>query len=316
MQRLLLIKTSSLGDVIHAFPALTDLAHHCPGLTVDWLVEESFAELPRLHPAVARVIPVALRRWRRTLWSATTRGELRRLHQVLDAYAHDASLDLQGLLKSAVIGLYGPRQRLGYDWHSIREPLASLFYTQRFSLSRQLHAVQRNRQLCAAALGYTLDTPVDYGLTNVLARPAGFASPYLLFLHGTSRTNKEWPVDHWIALGQQLSAAGLSILLPGGNATERQRAQQLAQHIPQARALPPLNLAMLAALLAHAEGVVGVDTGLTHLATALKRPVVALYTATNPAATGVFGSARAVNLGGPGECPEVNTVFNTLEQLR
>lgn len=316
MQRLLLIKTSSLGDVIHAFPALTDLAHHCPGLTVDWLVEESFADLPRLHPAVARVIPVALRRWRHSLWSPTTRGELRRLRQILDTYAHDASLDLQGLVKSAVIGLYGPRQRLGYDWHSIREPLASLFYTQRFSLSRQLHAVQRNRQLCAAALGYTLDTPVDYGLTDNLARPAGFASPYLLFLHGTSRTNKEWPVAHWIALGQQLSAAGLTILLPGGNAAERQRAQHLAQHIPQARALPPLDLATLAALLAHAEGVVGVDTGLTHLATALKRPVVALFTATNPDATGVFGSAQAVNLGGPGECPEVNTVVNTLEQLR
>ncbi len=316
MQRLLLIKTSSLGDVVHAFPVLTDLSRHCPDLSVDWLVEENLVDLPRLHPAVGRVIPVALRRWRHSLWSATTQGELQRLRQILDTHAHDASLDLQGLIKSALIGLYGPRQRLGYDWHSIREPLASLFYTQRFAVSRQQHAVNRNRQLSASALGYRIDTPVDYGLTKPLACPVGYDHPYFMFLHGTSRSDKEWPISQWIKLGQHLSASGSTILLPGGSPSEQQRARHIAQQIPMARALPSLDLTTLAALLSHAEGIVGVDTGLTHLATALNRPVVALYTATHPEATGVVGSCRATNLGGPGDCPDSETVIRTLEQLR
>ncbi len=316
MQHLLLIKTSSLGDVVHAFPAVTDLARHLPGLTIDWMVEESFAELPRLHPAIRRVIPVALRRWRSSFWAAETRAQLRLVHQVLDALEHDASLDLQGLIKSAMMGRYGPKRRLGYDWHSIREPLASLFYSEHFAVPKNMHAVERNRHLAGAALGYRPTTAVDYGLHHALERPASLqATPYVVFLHGTSKSTKEWPLTHWITLGKKLSAQGFSVLLPGGNAQEKQRAHQLAASIPGAHALQSLDLTTLASILAHAHSVVGVDTGLTHLATALGRPVVAVYTATDPAATGVYGSPYAINLGGIQRCPTAEEVVQTLALL-
>jgi heptosyltransferase-1 len=316
MTDLLLIKTSSLGDVVHAFPAVTDMARHCPTLSIDWIVEESFAALPRLHPAVRRVIPVALRRWRTALFAPTTHAEWRRLSQVLEALNHDASLDLQGLVKSALVGCFSPALRMGYDRHSIREPLASLFYQQHFRVSRNLHAVERNRTLAGLALGYAPEKEVTYGLRSDLVRPRTLSAiPYVLFLHGTSRRDKEWPETHWIALGRQLSAQGLTILLPGGNERERKRAQRLANQIVGAQALATLDLTALAGLLAHAQAVVGVDTGLSHLATALHRPVVALYTATDPQATGVFGSMLAVNLGGKGLCPEVPEVLSALERL-
>ena len=316
MTDLLLIKTSSLGDVVHAFPAVTDMVHHCPTLSIDWIVEESFAALPHLHPAVRRVIPVALRRWRTALFSPSTHAEWRRLKQVLQTLNHDASLDLQGLIKSALVGCFSPALRMGYDRHSIREPLASLFYQQRFRVSRNLHAVERNRALAGLALGYDPEKAVTYGLRSDLERPRTMGDePYVLFLHGTSRRDKEWPETHWIALGQRLSAQGSTILFPGGNERERQRAQHLANQIFGAQALAPLDLTTLAGLLAHAQAVVGVDTGLSHLATALQRPVVALYTATDPRATGVFGSAQAMNLGGKGSCPSVAEVLDALEKL-
>ncbi len=315
MTDLLLIKTSSLGDVVHAFPAVTDMARHCPTLSVDWVVEESFAALPRLHPAVRRVIPVALRRWRSALFSPATHAEWRRLNQILETLNHEASLDLQGLVKSALVGWFSPALRMGYDRHSIREPLASLFYQRRFRVSRNLHAVERNRTLAGLALGYTPEKEVTYGLRSDLVRPRTLGTePYVLFLHGTSRRDKEWPEAHWIALGQHLSARGLTVLLPGGNEREHQRAQRLANQIVGAQALATLDLTTLAGLLAHAQAVVGVDTGLTHLATALQRPVVALYTATDPRATGVFGSALATNLGGMGQCPDVPEVLSALER--
>lgn len=316
MQRLLLIKTSSLGDIVHAFPAVSDLARHDPNLAIDWMVEESLADLPRLHPAINRVIPVALRRWRKSWWSGPHRAERRLLRQVLQALKHEASLDLQGLFKSALMARYGPPQRFGYDWASIREPLASLCYSQRFKVGTQQHAVERNRQLTAAAMGYPMKGgPVDYGLTTTQPYPSALPQPYIVCLHGTSRSNKEWPASHWIALGNQLSQEGFTLLFPAGNDAERQRAHQLADAIANAHALQPLTLEQLAAMLAHAHAVIGVDTGLTHLATALRRPVVALYTATDPAATGVYGSELAINLGGLGQCPTPADVLTTLDHL-
>ncbi len=137
----------------------------------------------------------------------------------------------------------------------------------------------------------------------------------MVFLHGTSRANKEWPEPLWVELGQRIAQQGMTVLLPGGSTLERERAQRLAGQIPRAQALPSLDLTTLSGVLAHAHGVVGVDTGLSHLATALQRPVVALYTATRPEATGVYGSFRAVNLGGIGQCPTVEAVVTELERL-
>ncbi len=310
MSKLLIVKTSSLGDVIHALPVLSDLVGARPDLQVGWLVEEAFTCLPGLHPAGVQVIPVALRRWRRQWRAPATRLEWQAMRAALATFAADQVLDLQGLVKSAVLSCASPGERLGYRWASAREPLASLFYHRCFAVSRQQHAVQRNRALAAAALGYTLPEACRYGL-----RQEGSQSVALL-LHATSRDDKLWPVASWQALGRALAAQGLACRLPAGNAVEAARAMAIAAAIPDAQVLPPGPLAALLPVFASARLAVGVDTGLTHLAAAYGMPVVAVYTATRPAATGVFGSACAANLGGPGQVPAVAEVLARLQQLQ
>jgi heptosyltransferase-1 len=311
MDSLLLIKTSSMGDVVHALPALTDIAHHRPGLAVDWMVEESFAAIAALHPNTRRVIPVATRRWRGQLWAGKTRQDLAALKQTLASPAHDLALDLQGLLKSAWLSTYTAAPVAGYDWKSAREPLASFFYRQRYAVSRDLHAVERNRQLSALALGYSLNSPPDYGLQCTVVEPL----PQVVLLHSTSHPSKEWPEENWIALGRWLHRQKIRALLPWGSPTEEQRARRLASQIPGATVLPPSGLGELSALMGQSLAVVGVDTGLTHLATALKRPVVAIYCNTDPDATGVYGSPLAVNCGSIGEPPEATEVIHELCRL-
>jgi heptosyltransferase-1 len=313
--RLLIVKTSSLGDVIHYLPALSDIRRHFPQAHIDWCVEESFAAIPRLHPAVDQIIPVALRRWRKQLRQATTWQEIGALRRQLQAGAYDLVIDSQGLLKSALLARQVPAPKAGYDAKSIREPLASRFYQRRHAVSRDLHAVVRNRLLTGAALGYSPDSRPDYGIAAPAAEfswlPDG---PYVVLLSATSRDDKLWPETHWIELGRQLQRQGLRAVLPGGNPVERERAARLAAAIPGAVAVPPQGISELAALLAGARAVVGVDTGLTHLAVALATPTVALYTATDPGLTGVYGPAFCRNLGGKGKIPTVNGVLGALAE--
>lgn len=318
MPSLLLVKTSSLGDVIHALPVLSDLARARPDWKVHWVVEEAFACLPGLHPFTHKIVPVALRRWRRAPWRAEHRREWAALRARLDALQPDRVLDLQGLLKSALLCRLAGGEHHGYDWQSAREPLASLFYDVRHRVPREQHAVVRNRSLAALAMDCDASAPCDYGIHDscVTARAAEpGAAPLAVLLHGTSREDKLWPQTHWVRLGQTLAQRGLQCLLPAGNAGEAQRAAILAEHIPGARCLPPGPLAAVLPVLASARLAVGVDTGLTHLATAFGLPTVAVFTATDPAATGVFGSAAAVNLGGIGRCPMPAEVLGELERL-
>lgn len=319
MPSLLLVKTSSLGDVIHALPVLSDLVRADPRWKVHWLVEENFACLPGLHPFTHKIIPVALRRWRRAPWSASHRAEWSALRARLRALQPDRILDLQGLLKSALLCRLAQGERHGYDWNSAREPLASLLYDVRHPVARSLHAVARNRSLAALALGCDAHAPCDYGLSgscvSARAGAAADAPPQAVLLHATSRVDKLWPEIHWVRLGAALAARGLQCVLPAGNPVESARAASLAAAIPGALALPAGPLAALLPRLACARLAVGVDTGLTHLATAFGLPTVALYTATDPAATGVYGSPVAVNLGGVGRCPLPAEVLATLERL-
>lgn len=314
--RILLVKTSSLGDVVHNLPVATDLAQRFPDATIDWVVEESFAELPRLHPAVHRVIPVAVRRWRKTIYSPDTWREIRAFRQALRAERYDVVIDSQGLLKSALIASQAFGERVGLDCHSAREPLATRFYKRRVFVARDRHAVERNRQLAATAFGYPLDTAVDYGI----AAPPLAASwlpkgEYAVLLTATSRADKEWPEDDWRALGTALIATGLRCVLPGGSALERQRAARLATSLGRAVAAPAMNLTDMAGLLAGAALVVGVDTGLVHLAAALKRPTMALYCGSDPTLTGVLAETNVVNLGGRDTPPRAGEVVSHALQM-
>jgi len=290
--RVLLIKTSSLGDVVHTLPALTDAQRAIPGIQFDWVVEEGFAEIPAWHPAVAQVIPVAIRRWRKNLWQTLRSGEWRRFKARLRETRYDLVIDAQGLLKSAWLTRYVKAPVAGLDRDSAREPLASRFYDRRYAVTRDQHALERVRQLFAQALGYELPQGIgDYGLDRAqLATPG--EEPYLLFLHGTTWPSKHWPEAYWRELAERMSAFGWAIRLPWGNAEEKARAERIAEGIAGASVLPRLNLGGVAKVVAGARACVAVDTGLGHLAAALDVPSISLYGPTLPGRVGAYGRSQ------------------------
>ncbi|MBS0246919.1 MAG: lipopolysaccharide heptosyltransferase I [Proteobacteria bacterium] len=306
MREILFIKTSSLGDVIHHLPAVTDARRALPGAQISWVVEEAFAPLARLHPGVDDIIPVASRRWRKTLWSARTWHEIRRTCAALRVHRYDCVIDTQGLLRSGVIARVARGERHGYDRASIREPLATLFYDVRHVVSRELHAVERNRRLTALALGYEASGAPDYNLSQM--RLAAPAKPYVVLLHATAQAKKEWPVAHWIALGQSLAQADLSVVLPWGTEVERQRSETIAAAVPNSSVPARAPLDQVARLIAGARCVVGVDTGLLHLAAALTVPLVAIFAGSQPKLTGPVGSGPMTVLGADGAPPSLDEV--------
>ncbi|TAN86332.1 MAG: lipopolysaccharide heptosyltransferase I [Gallionella sp.] len=314
--RILLVKTSSLGDVLHNLPVASDIMRHYPDAQIDWLVEESFAALPRLHPAVRNVIPVALRRWRGKLLSAATWREIAAFRDTLAAQPCDIAIDTQGLLKSALLmrGTHG--LRCGFDRHSAREPLAASLYQQTYPVATGQHAVERNRQLAAQALGYTLQSRADYGIhPPATARPAWLAEgAYAVLLHATSRADKLWDEAGWIALGAYLHGKNIRCVLPWGSEAEKARSLRLAHAIPDAITPPRLDLNGAASLLGAAHAVIGVDTGLAHLAAALNTPTIGIYTATDPTLTGLYAGAHIANLGNIDRAPDAAAVIDALQR--
>ncbi len=287
MRDILFVKTSSLGDVVHHMPAVTDAARHFPGRKLAWIVEEDFAPLARLHPDIGDVIPVSTRRWRSAPFAPSTWSEIGAFRAALRGRDDATVIDTQGLIRSALIVRSTKGEKHGYDRKSIREPLASSVYDVTHTVLRELHAVARNRVLTALALGYQLDDAIDYGLPR--AQPAGIA-PYAILQHGTSRADKEWREVDWIGLGQWLSKRGLEVVLPWGTQAERVRSERLAGAIKGSRILQRQPLDITAQTFAGASLVVGVDTGLLHLAAAYRVPLLAIFIATDPGLTGPVGS--------------------------
>jgi len=314
MKTILLVKTSSLGDVIHNLPVASDIRAAVPDNSIDWVVEESFAAVPRLHPSVRHVLPVAIRRWRRDLLSRATRDEIGRFLHELRARRYDAVIDTQGLLKSALIACSARGASYGLDWKSAREPVA-VFYTRTFAVPWTLHAVERNRALAGRALGYAIPNGVDY---DVRAPAGEFAwlprGPYAVLLHATSQERKLWREHDWVELGTMLAGARRCVL-PWHGPDERERSERLARDIPGAVVPPALALADTAGLIAGAAVAAGVDTGLTHLAAALGVPTAGIYCATDPATTGLYGCARTANLGSPGAPPSAHDVVQAIERI-
>jgi heptosyltransferase-1 len=308
---ILLVKTSSMGDVLHNFPVVTDIYQHFPGAQIDWVVEESFASLPPMHFDVKQTLTVAMRRWRKSWWKS--RGEIKAAYSALSSKHYDFVLDTQGLLKSALIARCADGPKYGYDRKSAREPLATLFYDHAYSVVKNLHAVERNRQLAAQALGYQLAAPAIYGIKPpALALPWLPPAPYVVLLHATSRDDKLWNEPNWIALGKHLHLCGMRAVLPWGNEQEKARGARLSAAIPDAVCAPRLNLNEAAAMLGGACAAVGVDTGLSHLAAALGIPTIGIYTSTDPGLTGLYAGDCAINLGGIGNPPAVGDVLAAL----
>ena len=297
----LVVKMSSLGDVIHTLPALTDAAGSLPGIRFDWVVEEGFAEIPAWHPAVDTVIPVALRRWRQRPLRDFRGPEWRRARNSLRRPVYDAVIDAQGLLKSAFITRQVRAPRYGMDRKSARERLACVVYDHKIPVPKNMHAVQRTRLLFARALGYPLPAgPGDYGIRDQLSRERTSLAPVVLFFHGTARAEKLWPESHWRELLQQVAAAGYQVWLPWGNVSEQARAGRIAAGIEAASVLPRQDLRELADRLLRVQAVVAVDTGLGHLGAALDVPTVSLYGPTSTRLVGAYGRHQVHLQSSPG----------------
>ena len=313
--RILFVKTSSLGDVIHHCPAVSDAARAIPGAEIDWMVEEAFVAIPAMHANVRRVIPVAVRRWRGVPWHPSVWSEIGALRRRLDEERYDIVIDTQGLIKSAMLAALASGAKHGMDRSSAREPLAAMLYDVRHAIARGQHAVDRNRQLTAAALGYTASGACDYALSAAGAVPIEPGGPYAMLLTMTSRADKLWPEPHWSQLGRALRARGLRCVLPWGNEVEQTRCKSIAGEIPEAIVPGRFSLEDLARLMRGARCAVGVDTGLTHLSAALGIPTVAIFCASDPVLTGLHGSERARNVGTAGAQTAPDAVLAALEAL-
>jgi heptosyltransferase-1 len=311
MRRLLFVKTSSLGDVVHNCPAVSDAARAWPDAAIDWVVEEAFADVAALHTNVRQVIPVAVRRWRGALFSARTWREIGAFRRALREQRYDRIIDTQGLLKSALLARAARGKRHGMDAASAREPLAARLYDVRHAIATGQHAVERNRQLVAAALGTSLPADCDYGLRAEGTPPIELPVRYAVLLTMTSRADKLWPEERWVELGRRLAEEGVRAVLPWGSAEEKARAERIAAGVRDAVVPRRLSVAELARVLGRAHGVVGVDTGLTHLAAALGVPATGIYLSTQARLTGLHAGARVRNL----EAPDAAAVHAALAGL-
>lgn len=292
--KILVIKTSSLGDVFHTLPALEDLYRYRPGVTVDWVVEEAFADIPSWHPLIRHVIPVAWRRWRKSLLSRQTRREMRDFRRRLREEHYDLVLDAQGLIKSSLIARMARGTKVGLDATSCREPFAARAYDRTVAVARGEHAIHRLRRLFALALDYPLTERFGYGVDHERWQHPDVRGHYWIFLHGTTWDTKLWPEAYWRQLAEMVAASGRHVFLPWGNEEERLRAERIADGLATVKVLPKMSLNSLAAWLAHAQAIVGVDTGLSHVAAALEVPSVAIYGSTDARLTGALGPQMQV----------------------
>ncbi|NYT84310.1 lipopolysaccharide heptosyltransferase I [Pollutimonas harenae] len=311
-KKILIVRTSSLGDLVHMLPAISDIAQHVPGAQIDWVVEESFAEIPGWHPAVHEVIPVAHRRWRKHWWAQQTRNERAALRKNLGARQYDVVLDMQALMKSVWLVRQTHGKRHGLDRKSAREPLASFFYDVKHTVKFWQPAVTRQRELAAAAFGYQYEGEADFGLDSITDGVQ--VEPYAVIMPSASRDDKLWPEEDWQKVFTRLHEHNLDLKLLSGSPAETERARQLVEGNPRAQVLPRMSLTDVAKVLAAARMMVGLDSGLTHLSAGLGRPTIGLYKASTPVRTPLEGPAYTASLGERGSAPSAETVLSAIDQ--
>lgn len=319
--KILLVRVSSLGDVLHNMPIVADIHRNFPYAEIDWVVEEGYVSLVRMNSGVRRIIPWALRRWRKSLFKAETRAEMKAFYEHLRAEQYDYVFDTQGLLKTGIImgmarghnkvGLANGSEGSGY------EGISRIFHTSSIPTDPRTHAVQRGRIVAARALGYSPDEPADFGLPAPRAddvHPSWMPKEdYAVFFHGTARAAKKWAPENWIAVGKAL--APKPVLLAWGSAAEKADAEALAAGLPNAVVLPKLSMDEAVQLARHAALVVGVDTGLTHIAAAFVRPTIELYCDSPKWKTEGNWSPNIINLGDMGSPPSVDDVLDAVRRL-
>jgi len=324
--RILIVKLSSLGDVVHSMPVVHDLLQAKPHARIDWVVEPGFAPLVRRVEGIAGVIECALRQWSKSWWSGQTRAQWRAFRDRLEHEHYDAVLDLQGLTKSALITRlatlapagkrYGLANRTEGASH---EPPARWLVDHPIRIEPRTHALDRARVLAARALHYTPHGAPTFGLR----RGAAPRTRTLVFVHGTSRDDKLWPEEHWIELGRYLIAQGWRIALPHAGAAELERAERLQSALGDAAEVwPPMTLDALVDRMSATEGVIGVDSGLSHIAVALDLPHVQIYNfptawRTGPQASHGHAHQVSVEVSSQGQqtTPDVEAVWSAWRQV-
>jgi heptosyltransferase-1 len=277
--RVLIVKLSSLGDVVHALPVVADIHAKVPDALIDWVVEPAFAPLLRHVRGIAEVIQLPLRRWARSGWFArATLGEVCAFVGRLRRDRYDAVIDLQGLSKSAIVaGLargpsYGLANRTEGASH---EGPARWLVTHPIRVEPKSHALDRSRELVGRALHVATDAPPAFGL-EASGNPADAEA--VVFIHGSSREDKLWPETQWIELGRRIAAAGGRLALPQSDPAEQARAARIAAAIGAAAEVwPAMPLDALIDRLAGTAGAIGVDSGPSHIAVALNLPHVQIY---------------------------------------
>jgi heptosyltransferase-1 len=315
MKRILLVRLSSLGDVLHTLPAATDIRRALPGTILDWAVEEAYVPLVRMHPGVTRAIPFALRRWRREWYRARAWHELAAFRAQLAEHAYDAILETQGLLKSALVAKLARGPVYGFAPGTAHERLATRFYDVHYPFAPSDHKIARYRAVAARALGYVVPAEVDYG---VVAPPApAFAprAPYCVLLHSTARAAKLWSETGWIAVARSLESRGVVGVLPWGDAAERARSDRIAAALARALVPPRMSVEEAAGLVGHAAAVIGVDTGLMHLAAAFRVPVVGVFCDSEPLDAKPLGGGPTAYRGGVGTPPTADQVLEALGEV-
>ncbi|HEV8261098.1 MAG TPA: lipopolysaccharide heptosyltransferase I [Burkholderiales bacterium] len=315
MPRILLIKMSSLGDVIHNLPVATDIRRNRPDATIDWVVEEQYSPLVAMHPAVDRIIPIALRRWRRSLLSAATRREVGTFRRALRVREYDAIVETQGLLKSALVAKLARGPIHGFGRGTAREPLASRLYDVTVEFPPEAHKIFRYRSVAAQAIGYAVAPEIEYGIAPRVPLPQIASGPYCLAFHATARAAKLWREANWTELVRRLERAGYACILPWGSGEERARSERIAAANSAAIVPPRLALDDMSALIRGAEFAMGVDTGLMHLAAALSRPVVGIFCDSNPVDACPVGPGPTAYRGHLGAPPTVAEVAEAIGEV-
>ena len=316
MSAVLVIRPSSLGDIVYALAVVPDIRRHRPDMAIDWVAERGFAPLVALCPDVRTIVPFALRRWRREPFASATWRDIGAFRRTLRASRYAAVLDLQEQVKGAVIARTARGRRHGFDRASVREPLATLAHDAHHHVPRHLHFVERCRRLAAAALGYAAEGPPRWHLVPPANAPDLPARPYVALLTATSRADKLWPEAHWRVLIEHFDRAGFATMLFWGSAQEEARSRRLADGVASAVVPSWLSMPDAATLLARAELAVGVDTGFTHLAAALGTPTIGLFFATDPAMHGVAcAGPQARDLGHAHRMPSPDDVMASAGEL-
>ena len=312
--RVLIVKTTSMGDVVHAVPVVEDIKRFISDAEIDWLVEDSFADIPRHVAGVSEVIECSVRKWKKRIFEKSTRGQIKALCEKLRSKHYDLVIDLQGLIKSAVLASWTNAPVAGYDWRSGKEPLATVLYSIKASVDRQKSAVDRCRELAAKSLGY------DFGSTKPQFNFKFEGSPEsvgcVFFFCNTSRETKLWPEEKWIELGAELIRRGKKIVLPWGSPEERDRVLRIQARLGTGAEVPDrMSIGQLMEKISSSDAVIGLDTGMTHLSAAMGRPTVGIFRDYPIELVPLVGEGKKKALGGVGCCPQVQEVLSAFEKV-